>query len=196
MRNEPKADPSPKPDHIRALRDLAANFVRAIDRTALEFESVSTSDLSDRVASLVALHELETTEAEKSTLPTEQLRSRVSLIRQVVKGSHDLPYGIRDMSNGELKKRIAYLQQYTEAIKSEKTVLGWLTDLDDELLNDIDAEARAILKARKREARNAAKVTALRDHYAAAREDPADDPVGGVIEDDGPLVGFEDEAAA
>ena len=44
-----KADPAPKPDHIRSLRDLAANFVRAIDGTALEYESVATADLTERV---------------------------------------------------------------------------------------------------------------------------------------------------
>jgi hypothetical protein len=50
------ADPAPKPDHIREF--LAASFVRAIDRTALEYEGVATADLAERVACLVALHEL------------------------------------------------------------------------------------------------------------------------------------------
>src|SRR5208282_191878 len=98
MSKSKNADPSPKPDHIRSLRDLAANFVRAIDRTALEFESVSTTDLTDRVGCLVALHELETTEPEKSKVPTEQLRSRLSLIRQVARAEHDIPYSERDYS--------------------------------------------------------------------------------------------------
>jgi len=54
-----RPDPAPKPDHIRSLRDLAANFVRAIDRTALEFEGTATAELTERVACLVALHDLE-----------------------------------------------------------------------------------------------------------------------------------------
>ena len=75
--------PAPKPDHIRTLRDLAAGFVRAIDRTALEFEAVATSELTERVACLVTLHEMEATNAELTKTPTKLLRERLNLLRQV-----------------------------------------------------------------------------------------------------------------
>ncbi len=151
MRKEPKADPSPKPDVIRGLRDLAANFVRAIDRTALEFESGSTSDLTDRVACLVALHDLEQTEAEKSKLPTDTLRSRLNLIRQVARAEHELPYSERDYSNGELKKRIEYFRQLAAVVAEPETI----SELPDEALEAINALTGKAIKARERAARQA-----------------------------------------
>lgn len=100
-------------DQIKTLRDLAANFVRAIDRTALDYESTPTDELKDRVACLVALHEMEKTEAELLKMPTETLRKRLNLLRQVAKAEQGNGYSVWSLSNGELKKRIEYLRLFT-----------------------------------------------------------------------------------
>jgi hypothetical protein len=110
-----RPDPAPKPDHIRSLRDLAANFVRAIDRTALEFEAVATTELTERVACLVTLHEIETTNAELTKTPTKLLRERLNLLRQVGRAEQEVDYSTRQSTNGELRKRIEYLRQADRA---------------------------------------------------------------------------------
>ncbi len=169
------------------MRDSAANFVRAIDRTALEYEGVATADLAERVACLVALHELETTEAELTKTPTKTLRERLSLLRQVGRAEHDC-YQARFMTNGELKKRIEYLRLFTAA-EAE------FDNLSDERLAEVSREVASTIATRKREAKAAEKAEArarsLRvvnraDYAPDAIEEEAD--VSDIIE--------EDEAAA
>jgi len=187
MSKSKTADPAPKPDHIRTLRDLAANFVRAIDRTALEYEGVATADLAERVACLVALHELETTEAELTKTPTKTLRERLSLLRQVGRAEHDC-YQARFMTIGELKRRIEYRRLFTAA-EAE------FDNLSDERLAEVSREVASTIATRKREAKAAekaeAKARSLRvvgkaDYAPDAIEEQAD--VSDIIE--------EDEAAA
>jgi len=140
-----KADPAPKPDHIRSLRDLAANFVRAIDATSLEFEAVATVDLTERVACLTALHEMPET-AEWMKMETKQLRSRLTLFRQVRAMESDFAfYRTRDMTNGELKKRVEYLRLLTVANAD-------VSKVSNETLTDLAEEAKGIVKKREREA--------------------------------------------
>jgi len=190
MSKSKTADPAPKPDHIRALRDLAANFVRAIDRTALEYEGVATADLAERVACLVALHELETTEAELTKTPTKTLRERLSLLRQVGRAEQDCnDYQARSMTNGELKKRIEYRRLFTAA-EAE------FDNLSDERLAEVSREVASTIATRKREAKAAEKaeararslrvVSRAADYAPDAIEEEAD--VSDIIE--------EDEAAA
>ena len=140
-----QADPAPKPDHIRALRDLAANFVRAIDATALEFEAVATADLVERVACLTAINAMP--EAEKwMAMETKQLRSRLTLFRQVraMEGDYTF-YQTRNMTNGELKKRVEYLRLLTVANAD-------VSKVSNETLTDMAEEAKGIVKKREREA--------------------------------------------
>ena len=150
-----RPDPTPKPDHIRSLRDLAANFVRAIDRTALEFEGVATTDLTERVTCLVALHDMEGSDLAK--VSTEDLRTRLSLIRQTVKAYEGLHYGDRDMTNGELKKRIAYLRQFAELQDADKLDLA---TLPDDVLAAILEQASDVVKDRKAKAKAEARAKA------------------------------------
>jgi hypothetical protein len=163
------------------MRDLAANFVRAIDRTALDYEGVATAELADRTACLVALHEMEGTEAELAKTPTADLRQRLNLIRQVVRASQDLDWEVRRFTNGELKKRIEYVRLFTAA----ETDFG---NLSDERLNQIDRNVRNILRDREREAKAEAKAQArvaklYRPPVPTVVYDEADDPViGGDVE--------------
>jgi hypothetical protein len=187
MSKSKNADPAPKPDHIRALRDLAANFVRAIDRTALEYEGVATADLAERMACLAALHELETTEAELTKTPTKNLRERLSLLRQVGRAEHDC-YQARFMTNGELKKRIEYLRLFTAA-EAE------FDNLSDERLAEVSREVASTIATRKREAKAAEKAEArARSLRVVSRADYAPD----AIEEEADVSDIieEDEAAA
>ena len=189
MSKSKTADPAPKPDHIRALRDLAANFVRAIDRTALEYEGVATADLAERVACLVALHELETTEAELTKTPTKTLRERLSLLRQVGRAEQDCDdYQARSMTNGELKKRIEYRRLFTAA-EAE------FDNLSDERLAEVSREVASTIATRKREAKAAEKAEArARSLRVVSRADYAPD----AIEEEADVSDIieEDEAAA
>lgn len=154
MSYRPDPTPAPKPDHIRLLRDQAANFVRAIDRTAFEFEGVASAELSERVASLVTLHELEGSELAKLT--TEELRSRASLLRQAQRCQECADYEVRHMTTKELKKRIEYLRQF-EAVKT----LADISHLNDEMLVEVmdrvEKEAKARSRARKLAAKEVAR---------------------------------------
>jgi len=140
-------------DQIKTLRDLAANFVRAIDRTALDYESTPTDELKDRVACLVALHEMEKTEAELLKTPTEILRKRLNLLRQVAKAEQGNRYSVWSLSNGELKKRIEYLRLFTVVDREYDS-------LSDETLVSIRDEAANILRARNQLAKAQAKAQA------------------------------------
>ncbi len=188
MSKSKSADPAPKPDHIRALRDLAANFVRAIDRTALEYEGVATADLAERVACLVALHEWETTEAELTKTPTKTLRERLSLLRQVGRAEHDC-YQARFMTNGELKKRIEYLRLFTAA-EAE------FDNLSDERLAEVSREVASIIATRKREAKVAEKAEArARSLRVVSKADYTSDAIEEEEADVSDIID-EDEAAA
>lgn len=151
-----RPDPAPKPDHIRSLRDLAANFVRAIDRTALEFEAVATTELTERVACLVTLQEMEATNAERTKTPTKILRERLNLLRQVGRAEQEVDYSTRQSTNGELRKRIEYLRQVAAA---EVTPADYKT-IADEALIDINNATANELKARRRAERGKAKAEA------------------------------------
>ena len=154
-----RPDPAPKPDHIRSLRDLAANFVRAIDRTALEFEAVATTELTERVACLVTLHEIETTNAELTKTPTKLLRERLNLLRQVGRAEQEVDYSTRQSTNGELRKRIEYLRQVAAAEAADadyKTIA-------DEVLTDINNATANELKARRRAEKAKAKAETKAD---------------------------------
>jgi hypothetical protein len=122
-----KEVPEPKPDHIRSLRDLAANFVRAIDRTALEYEGTATAELTERVACLVKLDQVQTTDPELAKTPTADLRQRVSLLRQVAQASADSDWETRQMTNGELKKRIEHIRNHDEAARQSVAVEAQVT---------------------------------------------------------------------
>jgi hypothetical protein len=149
-----KPVPTPRPDHIRVLRDLAANFVRSIDRSALEFEGTATADLTERVACLVALRELEETAPGLTKMATKELRSRLSLLQQVRRVAAD--HIGRYLSNVELKKRIEYLRQFNE-VKNADDMSGF----SDEALEALNSKSADIIRARrtqaKADARNAAK---------------------------------------
>jgi hypothetical protein len=165
-----KADPAPKPDHIRSLRDLAANFVRAIDGTALEYESVATADLTERVACLVALHDMEKTEAELSKTPTADLRQRLNLLRQVSRTAQDCnDWSARHMSNGELKKRIEYYRLFIAADAD-------FDALTDERLEEVHRKSGDIIRDRARaakfRAKADAKAEALRTRLQVVEEEP------------------------
>lgn len=167
-----RPDPAPKPDHIRTLRDLAAGFVRAIDRTALDFEAVATSELTERVACLVALHELEMTDAELTKTPTATLRQRLNLLRQVERANSDgdIDYETRRMTNGELKKRIEYLRQFVE-VKGTDDLEGFT----DEALTAINAQSADIIKARKWKAKAEAKAAEARTPFRVVENDEEED---------------------
>ena len=178
-----KADPTPKPDHIRSLRDLAANFVRAIDTTSLEFETVATTDLTERVACLTALHEMEGTDLAK--MATKDLRSRVVALQQARK-HQDNNWELRSMSNGELKKRIDYLRQFNE-VKNLDNLEG-LDQLADDVLVTVSDTVEKILRVRRKakakaeaEARQARVRALSADHLrfvrAAAEEEDAESEV-------------------
>lgn len=184
MTNRP--DPAPKPDHIRSLRDLAANFVRAIDRTALTYEDTATADLSERVASLVALHDFEQNYPDLAKTPTGDLRSRVSLLRQLEAKYRqgNLGYDDCNMTNGELRKRIEYLRQFAEVKGSDD-----ITGFTDEALETIKEQSTYLLKERtrkrereEREARRKARAEAARD-TRFIREDDEETDVTDLIED-------------
>jgi hypothetical protein len=165
-----KADPAPKPDHIRSLRDLAANFVRAIDGTALEYESVATADLTERVACLVALHDMEKTEAELSKTPNADLRQRLNLLRQVSRTAQDCnDWSARHMSNGELKKRIEYYRLFIAADAD-------FDALTDERLEEVHRKSGDIIRDRARaakfRAKADAKAEALRTRLQVVEEEP------------------------
>lgn len=151
--------PAPKPDHIRTLRDLAAGFVRAIDRTALEFEAVATSELTERVACLVTLHEMEATNAEVTKTPTKLLRERLNLLRQVGRAEQEVDYSTRRSTNGELRKRIEYLRQVAAA---EAAGADYKT-ITDEVLTDINNATANELKARRSAEKAKAKAEAKTD---------------------------------
>ena len=150
---------APKPDHIRTLRDLAAAFVRAIDRTALEFEAVATSELTERVACLVTLHEMEATDAELTKTPTKLLRERLNLLRQVGRAEQEVDYSTRPSTNGELRKRIEYLRQVAAA---EAADANYKT-IADEVLIDINNATANELRARRRAEKATAKATVKAD---------------------------------
>ena len=154
-----RPDPAPKPDQIRTLRDLAAGFVRAIDRTALEFEAVATSELTERVACLVTLHEMEATSAELTKTPTKLLRDRLNLLRQVGRAEQEVDYSTRRSTNGELRKRIEYLRQVAAA---EAADADYKT-ITDEVLTDINNATANELKARRRAKKAKAKAEAKAD---------------------------------
>jgi hypothetical protein len=170
-----KPVPAPKPDHIRVLRDLAANFVRSIDRSALEFEGTPTADLTERVACLVALQELEETAPELTKIATKELRSRLSLLQQVrrVRADHTTS---GYLSNVELKKRIEYLRQFNE-VKNADDMSGF----SDEALEALNSKSADIIRARrtqaKADARNVAKKAfddASQGINRAQRNDPSE----------------------
>jgi hypothetical protein len=150
-----KSPPAPKPDHIRSLRDLAANFVRAIDRTAFEYEGAATADLTERVSCLVALHEFAASEPEQSKTPTADLRSRLNLLRQADNINRNFDWEIRQMSNAALKKRIEYLRQFADVESADD-----LEGFTDETLTNINQQSAEILRARRRKAKAVAKATA------------------------------------
>ena len=160
-------DPAPKPDHIRSLRDLAANFVRALDRTALEYEASATADLSERVACLVALHDIEQNDAELAKTPTDVLRSRLNLLRQVSAklGDYELGYEVRHMTNGELKRRVEYLRQFA-AVKDAENLEGFT----DEVLEALKMYSTDILRERARIARAKAKAEANVERFPTTEE--------------------------
>jgi hypothetical protein len=162
-----KTDPALKPDHIRSLRDLAANFVRAIDRTALEFEGAATAELTERVACLVALHEMD--RAELATMTTKDLRSRVVAIQQVRKlhGDYNVGYELRNMTNGELKKRIVYLRQFNEVKDADD-----ISSLNDEAVDALHVQTGEIIRARKAKAKAEAKAKAKVAAFPAAPRYP------------------------
>jgi hypothetical protein len=154
-----RLDPAPKPDHIRSLRDLAANFARAIDRTALEFEAVATTELTERVACLVTLHDMQATNAELTKAPTKLLRERLNLLRQVGRAEQEVDYSTRQSTNGELRKRIEYLRQVAAA---EAANADYKT-IADEVLTDINNATANELKARRRAEKAKAKAEATAD---------------------------------
>ena len=190
-----KADPAPKPDHIRSLRDLAANFVRAIDRTALEYEGAATSDLTERVACLVALHELANTEAELAKTPNATLRQRLSLLRQVARANPSADWEVRGMTNGELKKRVEYLERLTAA--ETAAAKADFDNLPDEILAAIHSEAAEIIRERARIAKAQAKAKAQNDARVAryqAKQDPAADETEEEDADVSEIIGDEEAA--
>ena len=171
-----RPDPTPKPDHIRSLRDLAANFVRAIDRTALEFEGTATAELTERVACLVALHELDGSELARMT--TKDLRSRVAALQQVrrIMNDYQIEYEVRHMTNGELRKRIEYLRQFNEVKNLDD--LSDLEKLPDDVLTAVSEQVSSVLRQRKAkakaEAKAQAKATPARFPALVQEEDDAD----------------------
>lgn len=179
-----RTDPAPKPDHIRSLRDLAANFVRAIDRTALTYEDTATADLSERVASLVALHDFERDYPDLAKVPTGDLRSRINLLRQLEAKYRNNDFGYDDcnMTNGELRKRIEYLHQFAE-IKGSDDITGFT----DEALETLKEQSTYILKEREREAKRKARAEAKATRLIREAEEGEDD-----ITD---IIGDETEAA-
>jgi hypothetical protein len=157
--SQTRPDPAQKPDHIRTLRDLAAGFVRAIDRTALEFEAVANTELTERVACLVTLHEMEATNAELTNTPTKLLRERLNLLRQVGRAEQEVNYSTRGSTNGELRKRIEYLRQVVAA----KAADADYKTITDKVLTDINNATANELKVRRRAEKAKAKAEANAD---------------------------------
>jgi hypothetical protein len=58
--------------------------VRAIDATRFAYENVATPELASRLTALTGLHAMATEEAELSKEPTDKLRQRLNVIRQIV----------------------------------------------------------------------------------------------------------------
>jgi hypothetical protein len=143
-----------KPDPIRKLRDLAANFARAIDRTALDYEDVVTADLTERVACRFALDNFDQANPELVETPSAELRQRLNLLRQVVKANQDADWNVTQLSNHALKKRVELLPRVTAteaAIKEAKEKSAEdLASLDDDALELLAKRVAQADKARKR----------------------------------------------
>ena len=146
-----KTESQTKPEYLKALRDAAAVFVHAIDRTQFEYGDAATSELKERAECLIALNDLEKTEPEMVKTPTEVLRKRVNLLGQVNKAQHAADYGIRELSNHALEKRIGLL---TLAARLE------FGNFTDEQLDELGAEIANNMRTRNRLAAAQAKAEA------------------------------------
>jgi hypothetical protein len=141
---------------VRNLRDVCANFVRAIDATALDYEATGDADLFDRAAALLRIHEIEKERPELAIVPTEELSERVRLIRQIEKIG--IGMSVKDMRarirlckilSGAESEYANASQETLEAVAYK--VIGKIEN--EQTLYPLGRRADSILSERKREAK-------------------------------------------
>jgi hypothetical protein len=144
---------------IRTIRDLAANFVRAIDQTAFDTEATDTDDLASRCAALMGLHKFNSENPELAKLSNEELGERVRLIGQVRRAWNSGGDSRSDfLWSGSIKELRGVLRDLKAEAELQQIVkAGKFDELEDDQLTEIIEQARKVQKDRERIMRKAIK---------------------------------------